>query len=59
MTAVLTQLQRVVALTQRQRCFTESTVLFEMVNWFKMYVIKMKRGKNINIKKEKRKMKIL
>ena len=42
------QLKRAVAPTQQvnQRCFTESIVLFEMINCFKMYVIKMKKKTN-------------
>ena len=42
------QLKRTVAPRQgvNQRRFTESIVLFEMVNCFKMYVIKMKKKTN-------------
>ena len=44
-TVSLTHMKSAVATTQRvnQRRNTESIVLFEMVNSFKMYVIKMKK----------------
>ena len=53
MTAALTQLNRAVAATHRlnKRRFTESVVLFEMVNCFKMYVIKTKKKKEMKILK--------
>ena len=57
MTAALTQLNRAVAATHRvnKRRFTESIVLFEMVNCFKMYVIKTKKEEKKKKKKKKKK----
>ena len=59
MTAALTQRKKAKGPTQRvnQRRFTESILLLEMVNCFKMYVIKIKKERKRREMKIKRKHK--
>ena len=61
MTAAMTQLNRAVAATHRvnKRRFTESTVLFEMVNCFKNVCNKDKERRRKKKKQNKKEMKIL